>query len=111
MVHASDVISCDGKTVEPSIMTNDPRKSNKHKFPQEYPTKKDYAMWRRGIEYVTSSTLQLQHSLGKYTKETHRKMRLSISNDCTKLYFEYDDSEDSVKMYGVYENDEMAQTT
>ena len=49
VVHASDVISCDGKTVEPSVMTNDPGESNKHKFPQEHPTKKDYKIWRRGI--------------------------------------------------------------
>ena len=50
VVHASAVISCDGKTVEPSVLTNDPGESNKHKFPQEYPTKKDYKIWRRGIE-------------------------------------------------------------
>ena len=111
VVHVSDVISCDGKTVEPSILTDDPGESSKHKFPYENPTKKDYKVWRRGIEYVTSSTHQLQNRLGKYTKETHRKMRWSASNDCTKLYFEYDASEDGAKQYGIYEKDKMAQTT
>ena len=38
-------------------------------------------------------------------------MRWSISDDSTKLYFEYDDKEDGVERYGVYERDEMAQTT
>ena len=38
-------------------------------------------------------------------------MRWSISDDCTKLYFEYDDNKDGVKKYRVYEKDEMTQTT
>ena len=39
VVHVSDVISCDGNLFEPSIMTNNPGESSKHKFHQERPTK------------------------------------------------------------------------
>ena len=38
-------------------------------------------------------------------------MRWSISNDSTELYFEHNDIDDGVLRYGVYERNEMAQTT
>ena len=38
-------------------------------------------------------------------------MRWSISDDSTELYYEHDDIDDGVVRYGVYERNEMAQTT
>ena len=58
-----------------------------------------------------SSTLQLENRLGEYLKETHCKIRWSISEDSTELYFAHDDTDNNVLRYGVYEKNEMAQTT
>ena len=38
-------------------------------------------------------------------------MRWSILDDSTELYFEHNDIDDGVLRYGVYERNEMAQTT
>ena len=38
-------------------------------------------------------------------------MRWSISDNGTELYFEHNDIDDGVLRYGVYERNEMAQTT
>ena len=60
---------------------------------------------------VTSPTIQLENQLGEYLKETHRKIRWSILDNSTEIYFVHDDTEEGALRYGVYERNEMAQTT
>jgi hypothetical protein len=44
VIHLSDIVMCDGKTIMLEMLTDLPGQSNVHKFPTQKPTKADKAL-------------------------------------------------------------------
>ena len=45
VIHKSDIVLCDGKTIKAEMLTGSPGHSNSHKFPTQHPTPSDLAIW------------------------------------------------------------------
>ncbi len=64
VIHTSNIVLCDGKTIKPEMLTNIPGQSDTHKFPTQQPTPLDLELWKRALQKISSKffvlTVQLQ---------------------------------------------------
>jgi hypothetical protein len=81
----ADFLLCDGRTVDPWVLTNAPSDSSRV-FSVGKPTRADFCLFRRAVEFVSSATLTLPSALGDYVSHPHRKDEWFLSGDGEKLY-------------------------
>ena len=49
VIHLSDIVRCDGKTIKLSMLSASAGKSDAHKFPLQRPTPMDLALWTTAL--------------------------------------------------------------
>ena len=71
--HLSDIVCCDGQTVDQSVLSHEADKSLVHTFPLEQPTAADRSLWVEAIKAITSPSFTLPVPLGNFIREPHLK--------------------------------------
>ena len=84
VVHLSDILCCDGKTVDPEMLEFTPGKS-KYKFPYQKPRREDWELWKLALRHTTSSHYTLTSALGLFLQEPHQLGQWRISSDANQL--------------------------
>jgi len=85
VLHLSDIICCDGITIDRWAMTEEPGMST-HTFPYEQPTRSDFEHWRDAIRALTSGALYLDRNLGPFIREPQVVYDWRTNTDATVLY-------------------------
>ena len=70
VLHLSNIVCCDGVTVDNWALTNDPGEST-HTFPHERPPHSDFALWQDAICALTHGELLLPRPLGAFLRPPH----------------------------------------
>jgi hypothetical protein len=80
VIHLSDIVIGDGKTIMSEMVTDLPGQSNVHKFPTQKPTKADKALWETALCKISSEFKVLTLPLQKYIRSlyTQPHWRLSL---------------------------------
>ena len=68
----SDILQPDGRTVMSEMMDKSEGSSD-WTFPKEKPRGKDFELWQTALQHLTSPTLTLYRSVGRYIHEPHKK--------------------------------------
>ena len=71
VIHKSDILLCDGRTIKAEILTGSPGHSDYHKFPTQHPTTADLIIWNTAIRRMSSSFLVLTVKLQEYISMPH----------------------------------------
>ncbi len=71
VIHKSDIILCDGKTIKAEMLTGSPGPSDSHKFPTQRPTPANLAIWNTTICRLSSAFLILTVKLQEYIGPPH----------------------------------------
>ena len=72
VIHLSDIVRCDGKTIKPSMLSAAAGMSDAHKFPLQRPTPMDMALWTTALRRISSEFYGLTIPLQEYIS-VHRK--------------------------------------
>lgn len=105
-VHSiADLLLCDGRTVDPWVLTTASSDSSRV-FSVERPTRSDFALFRRAVEFLTSPSLILPTSLGPYVAHPHRRDEWFLEEGGAFLYHATSGSS-----YTRYARDDSARTT
>ncbi len=57
VIHTFDIVLCDGKTIEPEMLTDIPGQFDMHKFPTQQPTPSDLELWKMALQKISSNFL------------------------------------------------------
>ena len=87
VVRVSDIISCDGRTMEPSMLDNTSGDYSSYTFPYQKPTRGDFAFWKDCIRSMTSASFTLPVALGTFISEGQLPRRRVTTADQNELYF------------------------
>ena len=49
VIHLSDIVRCDGKTIKISMLSASAEKLDAHKFPLQWPTTTDMTLWTTAL--------------------------------------------------------------
>ena len=101
VVHASDLVSCDGKTIEPAMLDDMPGESSTTTFPDESPTRADFKLWNDCLRAVSSAAYVFPQPLGAKVAAGHMYHRWFIAADEVELYYRYSDA--GTAMHSVFE--------
>ena len=67
LIHISDIIKCDGKTLDEFITLDLIEVSEAHTFPREQPTKSDFRLWNKAMIKLCSGSTSLLYILGNFS--------------------------------------------
>jgi hypothetical protein len=83
VIHLSDIVMCDGKTIKRSILSASAGHSKAHKFPVQRPTPTDMNLWTTALQRICSKFYVLTLPLQEYISLKHSKpsWRLSHNGD------------------------------
>ncbi len=81
ILHLSDKDMCDGKSLDPSILTKKPGETSSITFPLERPTITDFQLWNDCVKEATPPSLTLQQPLRAFLRKGHSKRRWFVLND------------------------------
>ncbi len=83
VIHLSDIIMCDGKTIKRSMQTASAGHSEAHKFPVQRPTATDMNLWTTALWMMSSEFNVLTLPLQEYISKKHLRpsWRLSQNKD------------------------------
>ena len=83
VIHLSDIVRCDGKTIKQSMLSASVGMSEAHKFPVQWPTPMDMRLWKTALRQISSEFCVLTVPLQEYTSLHHMKptWRLSQNRD------------------------------
>ena len=70
LLHKSDLVACDGRTVMDEVYDRTEGESTGHRFPMEQPEGRDFCLWTRAVEVLCREGKLLQE-VGKYVKIPH----------------------------------------
>ncbi len=80
VIHTSNIVLCNGKTIKPEMLTNIPGQSGMHKFPTQRPTPLDLELWKSALQKISSKFL-FSPSNCKSTSINHMKCRCGRPTD------------------------------
>jgi hypothetical protein len=66
-----DIVSCDGLTIKPTMITRTERVSNRE-FPLQQPTQASFELWKHAISSLTITRTKLRTPLGAYVGTPHQ---------------------------------------
>ena len=69
----SQMLHCDGTTVDTEILSTAPRPPSNMIFSYEEPTSSDFITWRQGIIQLTSPSFHHSPCLGKFLRRPYDK--------------------------------------
>ena len=71
VVHLSDIVCCDGRTINRGMLTTEKGNSEGHRFPHEKPMRSDFKLWNDALRALTNGTLRLKSTLEMFVREPH----------------------------------------
>jgi hypothetical protein len=81
VIHLSDIVLYDGKTIKLKMLLDLPGQSNTHKFPHQCPTPADLSLWKRALRKVSSEFHILMVPLQDYASPPHDLPWWMLNND------------------------------
>jgi hypothetical protein len=81
VIHLSDIVRCDGKTIKTSMLSASAGRSDAHKFPRQRPTPTDMALWTTALRQISSEFYILTLPLQEYISDKHSKPTWRLSNN------------------------------
>jgi hypothetical protein len=86
VIHLSDIVMCDGKTIRRSILTASAGQSEAYKFPVQRPTPADINLWRTALRLISSEFNVLTLPLQEYISRKHARPMWRISKNREVLH-------------------------
>jgi hypothetical protein len=80
VIHKSDIVLCDGKTIKADMLTDLPGHSDYHKFPTQHPTPTDLSIWKTALCKLSSEFYVLTVKLQEYISMLHILPRWLLNN-------------------------------
>ena len=87
VIHLSDIVRCDGKTIKPSMLSASAGMSDANKFPMQRPTPTDMALWTTALQRISSEFYVLTLPLQEYISIKHSKPTWRLSNNGDILHY------------------------
>ena len=81
----SQLTLCDGKTIDPALLTSEAPKPSKMRFPRECPTPEDFMLWKATLRALTSTTLTLPTKLGHFMRLPYSTTHWTTNPDHSQL--------------------------
>jgi hypothetical protein len=66
VIHKSDIVLSDGKTIKAEMLTDQPGHSDVHKFPTQHPTPAGLNLWKLALRKLSSNFHVFTVKLQKY---------------------------------------------
>jgi hypothetical protein len=73
VIHKSDIVLCDGKTIKAEMLTDQAGHSDVHKFPPQRPTPADLYLWKSALHKISSNFHVLTVKLQEYISPPHNQ--------------------------------------
>ncbi len=94
LIHVSDIVKCDGQSLDEFIISDSSELSCTHTFPREQPTATDFCLWNKAIGKLCSGTTSLPYTLHLYRDaqtnpplyNTYRRQRGCVGTRYGKRY-------------------------
>ncbi len=86
VIHLSDIVLCNDKTIKPEMLLNLPGQSDTHKIPHQRPTPADLSLWRRALRKVSSEFHILMVLLQDYFSPPHDLPRWRLNDNGSILH-------------------------
>jgi hypothetical protein len=71
VIHKLDIVLCDGKTIKAEMLTDQPGRSNVHKFSTQHPTPADLNLWKLALRKISSNFHMFMVKLQEYISPPH----------------------------------------
>jgi hypothetical protein len=71
VIHKSDIVLCDGKTIKAEMLMDLPGHSYSHKFSTQRPTPAELVIWKTALHKLSSDFLVLMVKLQEYISPPH----------------------------------------
>jgi hypothetical protein len=81
VIHVSDIVLSDGKTIKPEMFLDLPGHSGIHKFPHQRPTPADLCIWKMALSKTSSEFHNLTVLLQEYISPPHNLPQWLLSNN------------------------------
>jgi hypothetical protein len=88
LIHVSDIVKCNGKTLDEFITSDSTELSEAHIFPREQPTESDFRLWNEAMIKLCLGTNSLPYILGNYLRKPHLPWRWYTNENADCLYCE-----------------------
>ncbi len=85
-IHVSDMILCDGRTIDPFSLSDEQILSVQHVFSREEPTHANFSLRRSAISSLCEGTTGLPYALGPFVLPPHLEVYWYINLDSSILY-------------------------
>jgi hypothetical protein len=86
IIHLSDIVLCNGKTIKLEMFSDIPGQSDTHKFPHQRPIPADLSLWRRALCKVSSEFHVLTVPLQGYVGTLHDLPWWMLNNNGSILH-------------------------
>ncbi len=86
IIHTSDIVLCDGKTIKAEMLTDQPGHSDVHKFPTQHPTLADLNLWKLALRKLSSNFHVFTFKLQEYISPPHNHPQWILNNIGTILH-------------------------
>ena len=81
VIHLSDIVRCNGKTIKQSMLSASVGTSEAHKFPVQWPTPRDMNLWTTALRRISSEFYVLTVPFQEYTSVHHSKPTWCLSQN------------------------------
>jgi hypothetical protein len=81
VIHVSNIVLLDGKTIKPEMFLDLPSHSDVHKFPHQPPTPANLSIWKMALHKISSEFYALTIPLQEYISPPHDLPRWLLSDD------------------------------
>lgn len=109
VIHVSDMVSCDGKLIESSMLDDLRGETSSITFPEESPTRSDFQYWRDCLRAITSASHTFGQVLGPYVAKSHVHHRWFVADDEGELFYRFEDNGEN--MHSVFAKEQAAYDT
>ena len=100
VLHLSDIVLCDGKSLDTRACGDAVMGHSAHDFPLEQPVRGDFALWDTAVGQLFGATGRLERPLGPYLREGHLFQHWFESSDGRLLFYRpHNDVEESYDEY------------
>ena len=103
LLHISDILKCDGITIDRAILGDTKGGGSKHIFPRERPIRTDFRLWDEAVERLGGPAWKLVQGVGRYIRPVHRYQHWFVSEDRLKLWYRHEGG--PIKVYDEYNKD------
>ncbi len=111
VIHLSDIVMCDGKTIMSEMLTDLPGQPSVHKFPTQKQTKADKTLWETAIRKISSEFKALTLPLQEYISLLYTQPHWRLSSDRHILHQNFSQNGNEYHDEYIPRNDPLLQQT